>query len=276
MKVYCIECNTPIEVDTSKISDSYIPPDLCTCVNCNQEKDTDPGLKELEDNFDTPKIYKELRKKEQEEINQHRWFMSEKLGYFMQFFNFPSFSMFSKSPKKGKSRLDEDLKRLSVNGCKAFVNSNLMATFSCPCCDKSRQMDVSKFLESEKQVKLKCKCSCKHIFSAILERRRSFRKEKFFHGHMVKTQRKDYVSRELIKSKIIVKNISIDGIRIKTLEKIPLKKEEIIEIEFKLNDPKIPKISREVRMKNFLSPVDIGCEFLSNDHYGYLGEYFAS
>jgi len=151
-----------------------------------------------------------------------------------------------------------------------------MATFSCPCCGKSKQMDVSKFLESEKQVKLKCKCSCKHIFSAILERRRSFRKEKFFHGHMVKTQRKDYVTRKLIKSKIIVKNISIDGIRIKTLEKIPLKKEEIIEIEFKLNDPKTPKILRKVRMKNFLSPVDIGCEFLSNDHYGYLGEYFAS
>lgn len=276
MKVYCIECNTPIEVDTSKISDSYIPPDLCTCYNCNPEKDTDLGLKELEANFDTPKIYKKLRKKEPEEINQHQWFMSEKLGYVMQFFNFSSFSMFSGSPKKGKSRLDGDLKRLSVNGYKAFVNSNLIATFSCPCCDKSRQMDVSKFLESGKQVKLKCKCGCKRIFSAMLERRRSFRKEKFFQGHMVKTHTKDYMSQKLIKSKIIVKNISIDGIRIKTLEKIPLKTEEIIEIELNLNDPKISKISRKIRMKNFLSPVDIGCEFLSNDHYGYLGEYFSS
>jgi len=82
MKVYCIECNTPIEVNNSQISDSYIPPDLCTCDNCSQEKETDPGIKKGEVYFATPKIsYKELRKKEQEEINRHRWFMSEKLGY---------------------------------------------------------------------------------------------------------------------------------------------------------------------------------------------------
>ena len=194
----------------------------------------------------------------------------------MQFFNFPSFSMFSGSLKKVKPRLDEGLKELSVNGCEVFVASNLMATFYCPNCDKYRQMDVSKFLESEKQVKLKCKCSCKHIFVAILERRRSIRKEKFFHGHMVEIHIKDYETRKSIKSKIIVKNISMDGIRIKTLEKIPLKEEEIIEIEFKLNDPKRSKILRKVRIKKIISPVDIGCEFLSNDHYGYLGKYFLS
>jgi hypothetical protein len=48
MKVYCIECNRPIEVNISQISDSYIPPDLCTCDNCSQEKETDPGIKKWE------------------------------------------------------------------------------------------------------------------------------------------------------------------------------------------------------------------------------------
>ena len=73
MRVYCIECNTPIEVDTSKINDSYIPPDLCSCDNCNQEKETDQGRKELEANFNTPEIsHKELRKKEQEERRKNK------------------------------------------------------------------------------------------------------------------------------------------------------------------------------------------------------------
>ena len=79
MKVYCIECNTPIEVNTSKIRDPYIPPDLCTCDNCNQDKETDPGIKKWKGYFAIPKIsYKALREKE---INRHRWFMSKKLGH---------------------------------------------------------------------------------------------------------------------------------------------------------------------------------------------------
>ena len=81
MKVYCIECNSPIQVNTSNISEAYIPPDLCTCDNCNQKKD-DPDLKTWKGYFAVPLIsYKELREKEQEEINRHRWFMSEKIGW---------------------------------------------------------------------------------------------------------------------------------------------------------------------------------------------------
>lgn len=80
MKVYCMECNAPIEVNPAKISESYIPPDLCTCGKCNQEKEGSP--EKWEGYFASPKIsYKELREKEQEEINRHRWFMSEKQGY---------------------------------------------------------------------------------------------------------------------------------------------------------------------------------------------------
>ncbi|MCJ7616544.1 MAG: hypothetical protein MUO43_08420 [Desulfobacterales bacterium] len=82
MKVYCMECKQPIEVNTSQIIDSYIPPDLCKCDNCNQENETDLGEKKGKVYYDRPKIsYRELREKEQEEISRHRWFMSEKKGY---------------------------------------------------------------------------------------------------------------------------------------------------------------------------------------------------
>ena len=192
----------------------------------------------------------------------------------MNFFDFFSSPKYRELPRKERSRLDLSLKEMTANGSRVLVTSNLMATFSCPNCNKSRQQDISKFIEHETQVKLKCKCSCQHTFSVILERRRSVRKEKFFHGHMVEVHTKGYVPQKSIKSKILIKNLSMHGIRIKTLEKIPLKKAEIIKIEFKLNDPKRSTILREVRIKKMVSSIDIGCEFISNDHYGYLNKYF--
>lgn len=112
--------------------------------------------------------------------------------------------------------------------------------------------------------------------SYIVENRRSIRQEIFFHGHIVESHIQGYTTQKLIKSKIIVTNLSMHGIRIRILEKVPLKDEKIIEIEFKLDDSKRSKILREVRIKKIIPPVDIGCEFLSTEHYGYLNQYFLS
>lgn len=112
--------------------------------------------------------------------------------------------------------------------------------------------------------------------SEILERRCSIRKEKFFHGHIIESYLQGYVTQKLIKSKIIVKDLSMHGVRIKILENIPLKEGKNIEIEFKIDDQKKSKIIREVRIKRLTSLGDMGCEFLSTDHYGFLEKYFVS
>jgi len=112
--------------------------------------------------------------------------------------------------------------------------------------------------------------------SYIIESRRSIRKETFFHGNVVETQTKGYVTQTSRKSKIIVINLSMHGIRIKTLGKSSAKEGKKIEIEFKLDDSRKSKIVREVRIIQLISPVDIGCEFLSTEHYGYLNQYFLS
>lgn len=74
MKISCLECQTPMDVDISRINDAFIPPDLCTCDFCSPENE--PAA------FYVPQIsYKTLREKEKEEISRHRWFMSERHGY---------------------------------------------------------------------------------------------------------------------------------------------------------------------------------------------------
>jgi len=159
---------------------------------------------------------------------------------------------------------------------KVFVTSDLTATISCPNCGKSKTQDVSKFIKDDAQVNLKCNCKCNHAFPLILDRRRSIRKDKLFDGKIIGLNIKGYILRESSKSKIMVKNLSMHGIRITTQEKIPLEEGEKIEIEFQLDDPKKSKILREIIVKRILSPVDIVCEFSSNDHYGYLYKYFQS
>ncbi len=159
---------------------------------------------------------------------------------------------------------------------KVFVTSELTATISCPNCGKSKIQDVSKFIKNAAQVNLKCKCKCSHAFSVILDRRRSTRKDKYFDGKIIGLNIQGYILRESLKSKIMVNNLSMHGIRITIQEKIPLKEGEKLEIEFQLDDPKKPKILREIIVKRILSPVDIVCEFSSNDHYGYLYKYFQS
>ncbi|MCP3874269.1 MAG: PilZ domain-containing protein [Desulfobacteraceae bacterium] len=148
---------------------------------------------------------------------------------------------------------------------KVFITSNLMATFTCPECGKSKREDVSKFIGHETQVKLKYKCDCQHSFSAILERRRSKRKRVRLKGHIVLG---------LKKYAITIDDISKHGVRIKLLEKFPLKEEKRIKIKFILDDPNNSIISKEVRIKNIISPAIIGCEFVSYDHLGNLGKYF--
>ncbi|MCP4720351.1 MAG: PilZ domain-containing protein [Desulfobacteraceae bacterium] len=148
---------------------------------------------------------------------------------------------------------------------KVFISSNLMATFTCPECDKSKQKDVSRFIGHETQVKLKYKCDCQNSFSVILERRRSKRKKVQLKGHII---------RGSLKHAITIKDLSKQGVRIKMLENLPFKEKDRIEIEFILDDPNRSIISKAVRITKIISPADIGCEFTSFDHDGNLGKYF--
>jgi len=150
---------------------------------------------------------------------------------------------------------------------KIFVTSNSMATFSCSECGKIEQKDVSKFIKHEAQVKLKYKCSsCKHSFSVILERRLSIRKGVHLLGHIIQNS---------IRNAIMVKDLSKHGLRIKISQKtIALEKNEIIQVEFILDDPKKSKVSKRIRVIKINSPTDISCEFYNKDHQGNLGKYF--
>lgn len=146
---------------------------------------------------------------------------------------------------------------------KVFMNKNNMATFSCPECGKTRQMDVSKFRHIEKKIKLNYTCICKHKFSVILERRQSVRHKISLKGHIIKG---------LKKSAILVVDISRFGLKIKCIEQLELKVGEKIFVEFILDDLKLSKIYKGVIVRT-ISSVEVSAQFESSDHYDKLGPY---
>jgi hypothetical protein len=75
---------------------------------------------------------------------------------------------------------------------------------------------------------------------------------------------------------ICVEDISKHGVKIIFTKKFSLKVNQIIKIEFTLNDPNESTVTREVRIKSVISSLSFGCEFLCLEHYGYLGKYFLS
>ena len=52
-----------------------------------------------------------------------------------------------------------------------------MATFVCPKCHKSKTVNVSKYADLDKKVKVNVKCPCGYAYTSILEKRKKFRKE---------------------------------------------------------------------------------------------------
>ena len=150
---------------------------------------------------------------------------------------------------------------------KNFVTSEFKTTLVCPKCKKSKKTDVSSFMLRDTEIRLKCKCKCEQQFKVTLERRRSARKDVLFPGWL-KHKEKKY--------QIRIKNISKHGMKIFLWEKTPLTLEERIGIEFNTDyNPLTSLVNKDVKVKKMISPTEVVCEFLSFDHIGNLGKYFA-
>ena len=146
---------------------------------------------------------------------------------------------------------------------KVFITKSGTANFSCPECGKVKQLDVSRYNTVEKEVKLKYTCTCKHIFSVILERRKHIRKMVDLPGLLILGNKR---------YPITVIDISRVGLKIRTKGTLDLNLDDKVVLEFVLDDPGGSKISKEAIVKK-INQTNIGVEFLSQTHYDKFGAY---
>ena len=140
---------------------------------------------------------------------------------------------------------------------KVFMNSENIATFVCPECQRIKNADVSKYKEINKAVRVKCRCSCGHTYTVLLERRRFYRKEARLSGSYLFGPRQ-------IRAPMMVKDLSRTGLRFEMKIKRELKIGDKITVEFQLNDANKTLVKKESVIRSIVDPY-VGVEFCAPD-----------
>jgi len=142
---------------------------------------------------------------------------------------------------------------------KVYITSRGLITFICPECRCPRVVSVHthKKLASAERVRATCG-RCGHKYSAIIERRRQFRKAVDFAGSYRRTGAGKYAQDGFLR----VLDISRTGLRLRLNEPVAFKPGDGLEVEFRLDDPQRSLIRKEVEIKT-VKGNDLGVEFCS-------------
>ncbi len=148
---------------------------------------------------------------------------------------------------------------------RVFINSDNIATFICPECQKVRHANVAKIVGINKALSIKCQCKCGNKFEAILERRKFFRENIELDGIV-------FMDSDDQKFSVIVTDISRAGLKLKLKTNHDLSFGDELLIEFNLDNTEKTLISKKIIVRS-LSGLDLGVEFKSSEHYDKFGSY---
>lgn len=143
---------------------------------------------------------------------------------------------------------------------KAFVSGDNKVTFSCPQCRNSRTVDVARYKDLEKAVKIKVHCPCGHDYPVMLERRRQYRKAVSLPG----TYTRIVHHRRNGSGSMVVRDVSRLGLLIRVGDATHLNVGDMLEVEFQLDDKRRSPIHKEVIIRK-IAGYDLGTEFASID-----------
>ncbi len=107
-------------------------------------------------------------------------------------------------------------------------------------------------------IKIKCRCFCGCIYSALLERRTNFRKPVNLPGTFTQEGGKETCL-------LLIKDASLYGLGLKISASYDLKEGENINVIFNLNDRLRSQINRNVIIRN-INKFNVHTEFLHKEH----------
>ena len=139
---------------------------------------------------------------------------------------------------------------------KVYITSQQTATFICPKCSRSKIVNVSNYASIDKIVSVKVKCPCGHAYTAILEKRKKYRKETNLPGTYTLLMEGKPVTRGLM----MVKDVSATGLKLKLNSPQTLAVGDQMQVEFHLNDSNRTLIQKMVIVRN-TNGLFIGVQF---------------
>jgi hypothetical protein len=147
---------------------------------------------------------------------------------------------------------------------KVYVDENNQARIICPKCGFEKNVDATKFRNTKNMVKGECKC--KETFQFALEYRKHYRKNVRLPGEYI-------IQKNRKKGEIIIRELSLTGIRFESLKPNQISKNDILEVEFKLDNPQRSEI-RKLTKVIWINDRIVGANFNETDLYNQaLGFY---
>ena len=143
---------------------------------------------------------------------------------------------------------------------KVYISSTKMATFVCPKCHKSKTVNVSKYADLDKKVKVSVRCPCGHAYTSLLEKRKRYRKETNLPG----SYSRFINGKQMDGGLMIVKDLSTIGMKLKIDVDNDCNVGDIIQVEFHTDDAKRAFIKKKVIIRSINGPI-IGTEFASTE-----------
>ena len=138
---------------------------------------------------------------------------------------------------------------------KVYISSKQMATFVCPNCEKSKTVNVSKYADLDKIIKVNVKCPCGCAYTSLLEKRRKYRKETKLHGSYIRL----VDGKEMESGLMIVRDLSISGMKLQINDQHGCEVGDVMRVEFHLDDTQRSFIRKKVIVRN-IKKTEIGTE----------------
>ena len=108
-----------------------------------------------------------------------------------------------------------------------YVDDTNQASIICPECGFSKNIDITNFKYTQKRAKVKCGCG--ESFRFTFEFRKNYRKNVRLPG--------EYIVKETgEKGDVIIRDLSLTGIRFESLKPHEISTNDILEVKFKLDN----------------------------------------
>ena len=120
-----------------------------------------------------------------------------------------------------------------------WVGDNNKASIICPKCRFETNIDTTKYKNTQRKLKVKCKCG--EVFRLTIEFRKQHRKNVRLSGEYSIQGKKE-------KGEIIIKDLSLSGIKFESFKPHQISTDDILEVRFRLNNESKKEIRKEVKV----------------------------
>ena len=138
-----------------------------------------------------------------------------------------------------------------------WVGDNNKASIICPKCRFETNLDATKYKNTKRKLKAKCKCG--EIFRFTIEFRTQYRKNVRLSGEYSIKEKKE-------KGEIIIKDLSLSGIKFESFRPHQISTDDILEVKFILNNTSKKEIRKEVKVI-WVDKRIVGAQFIERKLY---------